>query len=54
MCRGIISISDLNPSRAELVDRLLYTMALIGKYRRSDGNLETSFDPDEIFQEMIF
>jgi hypothetical protein len=28
-------------------------MALIGEQKRKDGIIETSFDPDEIFQKMI-
>jgi hypothetical protein len=54
MLRRIVSISKLISFRSELIDRLLYAMALIGKERRTNGILETSFDPDEIFQEMIY
>lgn len=39
--------------RSELVDRLLYAMALIGDQRRTNGNTEANFDLDEIFQKMI-
>jgi hypothetical protein len=51
--RPIQGIPDLIFFRSELVDRLLYAMALIGEQRRKDGIIETSFDPDEIFQKMI-